>query len=337
MRIERLQDLFRRYGAHRLGAALVTSAMLVPLAACSQSQAARTGPQEKTSLTAVTVSAGVTGFFPADDTKLTGTARFGAIDGVSQIYPLQVEHYTLGISLDAASSAAPVYRVDVGSMPTPDKLAARLGISGTAAEHRFGPLSIYEWSDRGLVYIPATGGYSFSPTLDQPPDASGAIASARKLLVEQGLLPADSRQQVEVTPSPVSKMFSVAFRRRIAGLPVYGSGTAVVFPPEGDVLVMATHRPLAGGSSYPLRSAEAGWTQGTARGWYLAEGILHGDPGVVVLPAFTADKAELCYLEADLNTVQQYLVPMYRFTDSRQHISLYISALSSDYEVAGIS
>ena len=337
MGIERIQDLFGRYGAHRLGAALFTSAMLVPLAACSLAQTARTETQERISPTAITVSASVPGFFPADDTKLTGAARFGAIDGVNQIYPLQVQHYTLRTSLDPASGTAPVYRLDVSSMPAPDQLAAKLGISGSPAEHRFGPLSIYEWSDRGLVYIPVTGGYSFSPAIDQPPDASSAVANARTLLLDQGLLPADSRQLVDVTPAPVAKMFSVVFRRRIAGLTVFGSGSAVVFPPEGDVMVMATHRPLGGGSSYPLRSAAAAWAQGTARGWYLAEGTLKGDPGVVVLPAFSADKAELCYLEADLNTVQPYLVPMYRFTDSQQHVSLYISALSSEYESAGMS
>ncbi len=65
---------------------------------------------------------------------------------------------------------------------------------------------------------------------------------------------------------------------------------------------MATHRPLRGGSSHPLRSAAAAWAEGNARGWYLVEGILQGDPGVVVLPAFTADKVELCYLEADMDT-----------------------------------
>lgn len=336
-RIEKIQDLFGRYGAHRLGAALFTSTMLVPLAACSLPQTASTDRQEQNALPAVTLSAGVPGFFPADDTRLTGTARFGAINDASQVYPLQVKQYTLGTSLDAASTTAPVYRVEVGSMPAPARLAAKLGIAGSPAEHQFGATSMYEWSESGLVYMPGTGGFSFAPSLDRPSDANSAVASARKLLADHGLLPADSGQQVEVVPAPVEGMFSVAFHRRLGGLSVYGSGISVVFSPEGEVLVSATHRPLGGGSSYTLRSAAAAWAQGTSRGWYLAEGILHGDPGVVVLPAFSADKVELCYLEADLNTRQQYLAPMYRFSDSQHHISLYISALSSEYVSGGIS
>jgi len=209
----------------------------------------------------VSVSTGIPGFFPADDTTVTGTVRYGAV-GSNQIYPLQVKQYKLATSLQMASSTAPVYRVDVRSMPAPDKLAGKRGIPGSPTEPRYGEFPLYEWSEKGLVYILATGGYILAPAIERPSDESAAVASGRKLLVDHGLLPPDSREQVEVARQPFG--VSITFHRRLGGLTVCGSGTTLFFPQQGDAVVMATHRPLAGGSKYPLRSAAAGWAQAAA-------------------------------------------------------------------------
>jgi hypothetical protein len=326
MRFERIHDVFGQHGAQRLGAAALASAVVASLAACNQPAPVR-HTTEKAAPLPVSVPADAPGVFPADDLTLTGIARYGTIADANQIFPLQVKRYKLATRLDTATGAAPVYRLDVGGMPAPDRLAGKLGISGSPTGHQYGEFPIYEWSEKGLVYFPATGGYSFAPAIPRTSDESVAIASGRKLLVDAELLPDDSREQVEVSRAPFG--LSIIFHRRLGGLSVYGSGTTVLFPPQGEPTVTATHRPVAGGSTYPLRSAAAAWAQATARGWFMADGTVNGSPGVIVLPAFSADQVELCYREAELVTVQHYLVPMYRFSDSKQHISLYTPALTA--------
>lgn len=339
------QDRLTKLATHRLGVAVFTAALL---AACAPASAGTTSGQHASSSKAAaapaappaapisaspdTTASTDSGLFPADDLALNGTARFGAIAIPHHPDPLRIERYVWRPNLKdlaAIPASAPVWKVDTTAMPAPETVAARLGVSGSPTEERFSSVAGYAWPNGVLSYTPATSGYEWTVVLARPSDKS-AVANSRAFLIDHGLLRQDARNDVETQTFPTGGL-RVTFHRRLGNLRVYGAGTMLEFGADGNAVVLGTNRPMAGGSTYRLRSAATAWAAAISQGWYADDGIMHGDPGIVQLQRFTADTVEVGYWEADASQVLQYLLPMYCFTDSQQHIRLFTPAVSSEY------
>ena len=92
---------------------------------------------------------------------------------------------------------------------------------------------------------------------------------------------------------------------------------------------MGTHRPLAGGSLYPLRPVASAIAQVRGGHFYEASGIANNGP--VTIDRLDIDSITLVYHDLGFVSVQAYYVPMYKFTDSKQQVSVYYPAVTDDY------
>ncbi len=267
---------------------------------------------------------------------MLGSAGFGVVRLPDEpADTLHVERYSMSTDLAAhpLPGSAPVWKLDVSGMPAPMALAERFSLSGNppAAETPPGfEMSQYLWPDQVLDYEPAAGSVSGVGQVEPPADGAVAASAVRGFLAAGGLLPAD----VEVTSAPPSEALPgwiVHFLRRVGSLPVYGAwpagNRAMIEPDSGRLMFSLSHRPLAGGSLYPLRSVRAAWAQVRQGHWYAADGVL-GAEERVSLPSFTADQVQICYRERGGSQAQDYLVPMYCFFDSRQQVRLYFPAVT---------
>ncbi len=327
-------------GRLRTGLLSLAVALFVLLAGCTSAgtpgaaaASASTAPCTVTSPVPSSAAPQFPPFLPADDTTVTGTAGFGVVPILDQPDQRHIEHYQLTAKA-ALPKTAPVFRLSVAGMPPADQLGPMFGLSDSPLPPTSDPAPMYAWaSNPGLQYEPTLGRYYWAAQpdvlrVDLPSDRESARAIARNFLTVRGLLPPDSSSVVDVeAPSAgAPTVWTVYFKRNICSVPVYNGGVVVQIDNAGGIGVNVLHRPIVGGSSYPLRSAASAWEQVKAGHWYASDGTFDEDHPT--LASFRADQVEICYRETWLYPLgEDYLVPMYCFYDSHQHVRLYFPSI----------
>ncbi|MCL5038655.1 MAG: hypothetical protein M1299_02285 [Firmicutes bacterium] len=303
---------------------------------------ASTGQDSESSTVDGSQAGGVTPFFQPNTYEILKERQaFGPIPlpapGAER--SVKIKEFALNTPLPQFPPEARVLQVGnaPASLARAQDLAKRLGLSG---EPQAADAEFHLSSPAGnLTYYPRAEGFFFSSgdggkrPQSFPKSGSEAQGWAVDFLKGARLLPEDS-QSITVFSSPSAgsgsetpRRWTIEFRRQLEGLPVEGfwtPGIKVMLEADGQIYLSGVHHPIAAASTYPLRPVQEAWEEIKAGHWLWSDGILTGG-GEVVIPRFTVTQVALVYREAEVPFLQDYLSPLYGFSDGQ--VTLYASAL----------